>query len=269
MKGINQIEENKMSVGRQDFGERKETRIDNYKSRARKANIQANEGFESARNMGSVIPLGQPILRGHHSEGKHRALLKKMDNAQRKASEELDKASYYEQKAQSAENNHSISGDDPEAVERYQQKLVKLEKLQEFMKAVNRARKKGKTALIALGLSETEIEKVYNKQSQPFPSWELTNNGAEIRRIKSKLEEFKKLDCIEAERIKFNGGEMLINTEINRVQILFDDIPEPEKRKLLKSHGFKWSPKEKAWQRQRTLNAIKTAKYLLQEYFNK
>jgi len=59
----------------------------------------------------------------------------------------------------------------------------------------------------------------------------------------------KKLDSMTAENIKFNGGEMVINIEINRVQFIFDDIPSPEKRALLKSHGFKWSPTQKAWQR--------------------
>ncbi|WP_461257198.1 phage portal protein [Treponema sp. R80B11-R83G3] len=51
-------------------------------------------------------------------------------------------------------------------------------------------------------------------------------------------------------------------------QILFDDIPAPEKRKLLKSNGFKWSPSEKAWQRQRTTNAIYTAKRLIEQHFS-
>jgi len=258
-----------MSVGRQDFQERKEKRIDTYKARARKASIQANQEFESARNMGSVIPLGQPILVGHHSEARHRALLEKIDNKERKASEELDKASYYESKAQSAEKNNSIRGDDPEAIEKYKQKLDKLEKQQEFMKNLNKAWKKGKSALMALGLTETETEKLQNRQSQPFPSWELTNNSAEIRRVKAKIETLKKLDNMQEETILFNGGKFFVNVEINRVQFLFDDIPEPEKRKLLKSHGFKWSPKEEAWQRQRTLNAITTAKYIINVHFNK
>jgi len=69
------------------------------------------------------------------------------------------------------------------------------------------------------------------------------------------------------ENIKFDSGEMLINVEINRVQIIFDYIPAPEKRTLLKSHGFKWSPTQGAWQRQRTLNAVNVAKRLIEEHF--
>jgi len=256
-----------MSVGRNDFEERKEKRIDTYKERARKSSDIAGQETNRAREMGSVIPFGQPILVGHHSEGSHRALLKRIDSAHQKASEAYDKAGYYEGKAAAAENNHSISGDDPEALERYQEKLAGLEKTQEYLKAINKAWKQGKAALVALGLSEAESERLANEKTKPCPSWMLGNNSAEIRRVKVKMETIKKLDSMEAENINFNGGKMLVNLEINRVQIIFDDIPAPEKRALLKSHGFKWSPSQGAWQRQRTINAINAAKHLIEEHF--
>jgi len=258
-----------MSVGRQDYQERKETKIDTYMERAKKSNEIANQESNRARKMGSVIPLGQPILVGHHSEGSHRSLLKKIDTAYHKASDAYDKAGYYENKAATVEANHAISGDDPEAIKRYQEKLKKLEETQEYMKAVNKAWKQGMAALVALGLSKTESEELANENTKPCPSWMLGNNSAEIRRVKENIENLKKLDSMAAENIKFNGGEMLINVELNRVQFIFDDIPEPEKRSLLKSHGFKWAPSQKAWQRQRTLNAVHAAKYLLKEYFTK
>ena len=257
-----------MAVGRQDYEERKQGKIATYKRRARKSNETANQESDHARKMGDVIPFGQPILVGHHSEGSLRTLLKRIDSAQRRASEAYSKADYYEGKAEAAEKNHSISGDDPEALERYQKKLAELEKAQEYMKAVNKAWKKGKAALVALGLSEDESEKFANEKDKPCPTWMLSNNSAEIRRVKEKMETLKKLDNMTVENIKFNGGEMVVNLEINRVQIIFDDIPAPEKRKLLKSHGFKWSPSEKAWQRQRTLNAVYAAKRLIEQYFS-
>jgi len=256
-----------MSVGRQDYGERKERKIDAYKEKAKKSSIIADQETNRAREMGSVIPFGQPILIGHHSEGGHRTLLKRIDSAHRKASEANTKADYYEGKAAAAEANQSISGDDPEALKRYQEKLEKLEKTQEYMKSVNKAWKQGKAALVALGISETESERLANEKVKPCPSWMLSNNSAEIRRVKEKMETLKKLDNMVVENIKFNGGEMVVNLEINRVQIVFNDIPAPEKRALLKSNGFKWSPSEKAWQRQRTVNAINTAKRLIEKYF--
>ena len=256
-----------MSIGRQDYEERKEKKISSFKERARKANELANQEFSKSREMGSVIPFGQPILVGHHSEGRHRALLKRIETKQRKASEAYDKASYYEDRAEAAETNHSISGDDPEASARYQEKLQKLEKSQEYMKAVNKAWKQGKAALIALGLSETESEALANEKRKPCPSWMLGNNNAEIRRVKEKLEILKKLDGMNSENIIFNGGKMFVNVNINRVQFIFDDIPSSEIRAVLKSHGFKWARSQGAWQRQRTINAINTAKCIIEKYF--
>jgi len=257
-----------MAIGVQDYKEKKETKIASLKERARKAHEFANQEFSRAREMGSVIPFGQPILIGHHSESSHRALLKRIESKHRKASEAFDKAAYYENRAETAEINSSISGDDPDALARYQEKLEKLTENQEFMKAVNKAWKQGKGALIALGISETESETLVNDTKKPFPTWSLSNNNAEIRRVKEKIDILIKLDSMEAENIKFKGGEMLVNIELNRVQLLFDDIPSPEIRAILKSRGFKWARSQGAWQRQRTLNAIRETKRLIEEQFS-
>ena len=39
------------------------------------------------------------------------------------------------------------------------------------------------------------------------------------------------------------------NTEIMRLQIIFDGKPDPEVRTVLKKNGFKWAPSQGAWQR--------------------
>ena len=262
-----------MSIGRQDYQERKEQKIIALEQKARKNKILASQESSRARDMGSVIPLGQPILVGHHSEKVHRRLLERIDAKYRKSIEADGKAAYYEARAEAAETNHSISGDDAEAVNRYKAKLEKLEAEQERMKAVNKAWKQGNEALYSLGLTDDEITKIKRSmpsyEKKPYPAWALSNNSAEIRRVKDKLEELSKLDKMEAESVKFTGGEIRINLEINRIQFIFDEIPAPEIRKLLKTHGFKWSPTESAWQRQRTLNAVNVTKYLMKNHFNK
>ena len=53
------------------------------------------------------------------------------------------------------------------------------------------------------------------------------------------------------------------NPILNRLQILFDEKPDEDTRKALKSNGFRWSPKNGAWQRQLTDNAIRAAKTAL------
>lgn len=45
-----------------------------------------------------MIPMGQPILVGHHSEGYHRRHIGRMNSNMEKGLEELKKAEYYERK---------------------------------------------------------------------------------------------------------------------------------------------------------------------------
>jgi hypothetical protein len=193
--------------------------------------------------------------------------LEKIHNGFEKSFEAGKKAAYYQDKAETAAGNRAISGDNPDAVNLYREKLTKLEAAQEQMKAVNKAFAKGDGALKALGLTDERIAKmksdVPSYESKPYPAWALSDNSAEIRRVKRKIERLSELDAVEAETIAFKGGELLVNTEANRVQFVFDDKPREEIRALLKSCGFRWAPSEGAWQRLRTADAINVAKRLV------
>lgn len=58
---------------------------------------------------------------------------------------------------------------------------------------------------------------------------------------------------------EFNIGEVIVKycTDLNRMQLFFDSKPEKDMVNKLKKNGFKWSPRNTAWQRQLTTNAIK------------
>lgn len=53
------------------------------------------------------------------------------------------------------------------------------------------------------------------------------------------------------------------NLELNRLQLIFDGKPDQATIDRLKKTGFKWSPKNTAWQRQLTPNAVRTIPYVL------
>ena len=263
-----------MPVGRSDFEDRKEAKIERYGERAEKARHEADVQHKKAEDIGSMIPLGQPILVGHHSEKRHRAAIEKIRTAHRKSIEASDKADYYEEKIDTVESNDAISGDDPEAVTRYKEKLAELEAAQERMKAVNAYWRKHKTMKGYPGLSDKAAAETDEKmktayswiqKSGPFASYQLSNNNAEIRRVKEQLEALTKLDGMAAETITFSGGELFVNVDINRVQFIFDGKPPEEVRSILKHNGFRWAPSEGAWQRQRTLIAVRIAKGLISE----
>ncbi|WP_288838864.1 hypothetical protein [uncultured Megasphaera sp.] len=87
-----------------------------------------------------------------------------------------------------------ISADDPDAVKKLNAKLEKLTKVQETMKAVNAYYRKNKTLDGYPELDGEAIEKLKARmeirgiQDKPYPSWALSNNNAEIRRIKTRIQ---------------------------------------------------------------------------------
>ena len=80
------------------------------------------------------------------------------------------------------------------------------------------------------------------------------------RRMREKLKVTREQENRE---VTFEGGTLVWNYQESRLQILFNKIPEESKRRELKSSGFHWSPKNRAWQRQLNPNAVSAAKRIL------
>ena len=162
-----------------------------------------------------------------------------------------------------------ISADDPQAVQKLEKKLKSLEKSQETMKAVNAYYRKHKTLDGCPHLSPEQLEKLkadmassWHLGDKPFATWALSNNSAEIRRVKDRIKSLSQQKEIGFVGWEFDGGKVEANTEANRLQIFFEDKPDETTREALKSNGFRWSPKAGAWQRQLTSNAYYAADYV-------
>ena len=162
-----------------------------------------------------------------------------------------------------------ISADDPQAVQKLEKKLESLEKSQETMKAVNAYYRKHKTLDGCPYLSSEQLEKLkadmtssWHLGDKPFATWALSNNSAEIRRVKDRIKSLSQQKEIGFVGWEFDGGKVEANTEANRLQIFFEDKPDEATREALKSNGFRWSPKAGAWQRQLTSNAYYAADYV-------
>ena len=162
-----------------------------------------------------------------------------------------------------------ISADDPNAIEKLQAKLNSLQEAQEKMKAVNAYYRKNKTLDGCTIFSEKTMENIkesmagsYRSAPVPFESYSLSNNNAEINRLKGRIQDLTRRKETEYADWEFNGGRVEANKEDNRLQVFFDEKPDEETRKALKSNGFKWSPRAGAWQRQLTANAFWAANRL-------
>ena len=94
-------------------------------------------------------------------------------------------------------------------------------------------------------------------KSKPYPAYLLSNNNANIRRVRQRIEELSSRS--EFAGWTFPGGEAKINEAENRLQLIFEEKPDADQRQELKSNGFKWAPSQGAWQRQLNQNAIRAA----------
>lgn len=72
-----------------------------YESYAANAEARSETRFKAVNSILSLIPLGQPILVGHHSERRHRKDIERMDRNMQKSVEESKKAEYFADKASS------------------------------------------------------------------------------------------------------------------------------------------------------------------------
>ena len=159
-----------------------------------------------------------------------------------------------------------IRQDDPQAIPKLEKKLAGLEKAQETMKAVNAYYRKRGTLDGCPHLSPENIENLkadmassWHYEKKPFQSWELSNNNAEIRRIRQRIDSLTRARETVYVGWEFEGGYVEANREQSRLQVFFEDKPDADARQQLKEHGFRWAPSVGAWQRLLNGNAYYAA----------
>ena len=251
--------------------ERQEAKAGRYRELAEKAMKESKEAYSQSHKLVENIPMGQPVLIGHHSESTHRRILDRSWNTLGKAVKLSEKAEYFEQKAKAAENNASIYLGDDDAVER----LATLGKKQETMKATNKILRSKKLSEIEkhdklkeLGYSENGITQLFIPDcfgEIGFPSYIITNNGSNIRRVKEQLERARKMKMTENKEYTINGVSLVENYSENRLQLFFPSIPDADIRNQLKKNGFKWSRCNECWQSYLNHRNIDSAKKIISE----
>lgn len=151
-------------------------------------------------------------------------------------------------------------------VERLQSKLEDLQKAQEMMKAANKIVRDKKLAevekvdeLVAIGFSEETALRIMDPShgwwGAGFAPFELSNNNARIKDTEAKIARHTQLASQEDEEKEYPWGTFRADYSDERYRFIFGQIPDEDVRKLLKDHGFKWSRRNNAWQRQITANS--------------
>lgn len=178
-------------------------------------------------------------------------------------------------------HGETIASDDPLAEKKLQAKLDYHVEQQQKMKDANAYYRKNGSMQGFTGFNDATNKKIdaemqnYRDRGmeyyakQPFQSYSLTNNNASIKATRDRLTQFQNRKQTSSKpggtggATKFEGGQLVRNTDINRLQIKFDSVPDAATRQKLKSSGWRWSPKEGAWQRQLTENAERSANSIL------
>lgn len=141
--------------------------------------------------------------------------------------------------------NEPISSDDPLAKEKLEAKLEYLKEKHNSYKEFNKkARQSG---------------------TDQLPSYVLANSNQNIKSVEDRLKTLERMNNIENGGYYFDGGEVKFDKEDMRAKIFFDEKPDEKTRNDLKSHGYKWSPKNMAWQRKLTPDAIYMTKNLFKD----
>lgn len=152
---------------------------------------------------------------------------------------------------------------EPPSAEKLTEELNKCVELQETMKSVNAYWRKTGTCVGAPGITDEQARKLneqiatarYSWEKQPFSTYDLTNNNSKIKRLESKVKEVSKGFA----GWEFEGGHAEANTELDRLQLFFDERTSKERHNALRHAGFVFSHTNGAYQRQLTDNAIYAA----------
>ena len=159
-------------------------------------------------------------------------------------------------------------------VERLTSKAEKLENLQELMKEANKIIRQKidevdkVDALVALGFSEKQAMEIMTPDYMGrvgFASFQLSNNLSKIKDLRLKIARHAALAKCEDHSVEYVWGTLEYCFSDERYRLHFPGKPSDEIISFLKSHGWKWSRANCAWQRQITVNA----KYNLKQFIEK
>lgn len=182
------------------YRERREARAARLREWADKREAKSDAALEQARTMGEAIPFGQPILMGHHSQGRDMRYRARIESTTRRGFEHADKARSMASRADNIEGQlaGAIYSDDPDAIEALEVRLSTLEAERDRIKAYNASCRKGARDTSLLD-EKQQRDLVRTAQVAPYslgkngayPGYHLTNLSGNIARNRKRLDALK------------------------------------------------------------------------------
>jgi hypothetical protein len=188
--------------------------------------------------MADAIPFGQPILVGHHSEGRDRRYRDRIHGNMAKGCEEQSLAKHHAAAADGIERalERSIFSDDPDAIEALTAKLAALEAERERIKAHNaRCRKGDPDAIAAIA---RRCNATADDPRKGYPPYMLRNLAGEIGRVKRRIEDVRSRQQRTAAAEAAPAGVVIEGGDY--VGITFAEKPARSILDAIKAAGFHW-----------------------------
>lgn len=244
--------------------ERLEAKLERRREWAEKARGRAAARFDAAHSLAARIPMGQPILVGHHSERHARRDAERIEGNLSKGVAETRLADDHQAKAAglSGQLERAIFSDDSNAVEALEARIATNEATAKRYAEINRAWRKtaGTTeeriaSLVATGacsqqLASTiaEIMKLCPWLDKPF---DATNVRARIRSDRERIEEIRRRAAKSEAAVSAVGGVLVEDAGPDHVRVTFAKRPERAVLDALRAAGFWWAHGSWAGLRQR------------------
>ena len=222
------------------------------------------EWFRAQSRCFSVLVTGA----GNFNQRKHQ----KANDAERAAYERLQ--TWKEKTIKRLNRKERLTG--MAEVERLRAILEAAEETHEKMKQVNQICRRKCTdeeqvdAIVAeCGIKEEQAKELVfpdpdrGTYRKGFASYQLSLNLAKIKDLKAKIARHEAMAEKEDKVLEFEGFEVELDYGEERLRIRHHEKPDAGTIQELKGNGFRWSPKNKAWQRQLTSNAVYAARRVL------
>lgn len=229
--------------------ERLERKLQLRKAWAETRAKRADTDLDKAMHQLDGIEPGQPILIGHHSERRHRAALERHDNAMHRSIESHKMAELHESKADgiAVQLESSVFSDDPDAIEQIQARIAEREAERDRIKAYNASCRKGTPDETLLDDAQRKnlevVRRVCPYQLGPrgeYPSYSLSNLGANIRRDMQRVEQIKRRNARQEQAESAGGVLIRQNAAANWASITFAQKPDRDILNALRTAGFSW-----------------------------
>ena len=188
------------------YRERREARAARREAWAESRDRKAAASFAKAAAIADNIPLGQPILVGHHSEGRARRDQQRIEDGMFAGVAHSKMADHHERAAETIRQqlDRSIYSDDHDAIEKLEARIAGLEAERDAIKAFNAAARKAKgdtatiTALVMALPAELRESwescakyASYQMNGGQFPSYATSNLSGNIKRNRDRLEKLR------------------------------------------------------------------------------